>query len=195
MIRVVVAAALTTFLACGGANRSRVSWPDAPVQLRDDADRDAAIDQLWVMPPGAARDQVRAQIATALAGRISDAIEEDRPFVAARLFAELTSIWHADARTIGTGLAPHAALLEKLRGLFAKAGALEPAVQILVVLAELQADQRAAHLAELDELLAFADELAFGHKGEVEVVLAGSLGTLAEPPGPRPRQVHVEALP
>lgn len=41
---------------------------------------------------------------------------------------------------------------------------------------------------------AFANELELGRKGEVEVILAGSLGTLAEPPGPRDQPLQVEAM-
>ena len=67
MIRVVVFAFL---VACGAGNKPAPKWPDAPVQLRDDADRDAAIDKLWVLPNGAERDRARAQIAAALASRI-----------------------------------------------------------------------------------------------------------------------------
>ena len=164
MIRVVVTALL--LVGCGAGNRPAPKWPDAPLQLRDEADRDAAIDRLWVLPMGAERDRARAEIATAVAVRIADAIEEARPFAAARLFDQLCWMWQADPQSIGRGLAPHAALLEKLRGLFAKTGTLEPAVQTLVVLAEVHPEQRAAYLAELDEILAFADDLAIAENGD-----------------------------
>lgn len=164
MLRVVVTAVLLA--GCGATVRQAPRWPDAPVQLRDEADRDAAIDRLWVLPFGAARDTARAQIASAIADRIADAIEEERPFAAQRLLDQLTWMWQADPQTIGRGLAPHRALLAQLRGLFAKAGALEPAVQTLVLLAEVEPEHRADHLAELDEILGFADELAIAENGE-----------------------------
>jgi len=153
-------------LGCGAGARMRPAWPDAPVQLRDEADRDVAIDRLWVMPHGIARDRVRAEIAAATTRRIADAIDDELPFEAARLFEELVMMWQDDPATIGRGLRAHLTQLRALRALFAKAGALEPAVQVVIVLAEVDTEQRAAHLAELDEILAFADELAIAENGE-----------------------------
>jgi tetratricopeptide (TPR) repeat protein len=151
--------------ACGPTTPKRPTWPDAAVELRDDADRDQAIDAFWVLPPGADRDKRRAAIASATARRIDDAIGEDRPFVAEALLEELASLWESDPQNVGRGLAPHVALLEQLRAMFAKAGALQPAMQTLVLLAEVQPAQRAARLAELDEILTFADELAVADNG------------------------------
>ena len=161
--RIALAAALLG--ACTPAARPRVTWPDAPVVLRDDSDRDQAIDALWVTPLGAERDRARTLIAAAIARRISDAIEEDRPFAAAVLLDQLTWMWHADPTTVGRGLAAHADLLASLRAMFAKSGALEPAIQTLVLLAEIEPGRRALHLAELDEILAFADDLAIADNG------------------------------
>jgi hypothetical protein len=159
------ALAALALAGCRAAPPVRPMWPDAPVQLRDDKHRDAAIDRLWVTPPGAARDRARAEIADAIARRIVDAIDEDRPFAAAELQGQLASLWHDDAAAIGRGLAAHAELLRRLRALFARTGALEPAVRTLVVLAEVEPAQRAAHLAELDEILEFADALAVSEHG------------------------------
>ena len=100
------------------------AWPDVQVELRDDADRDQAIDQLWVMPPGAARDRARDRIGAAIARRITDAIDDDQPFAAAALLDQLTWMWQADPAEVGRGLASHARLLHGLRAVFAKAGAL-----------------------------------------------------------------------
>lgn len=150
---------------CGATARPTFSWPDAPVTLRDDADRDQAIDRLWVMPLGAERDKQRAAIAAAVVRRISDAIEDERPFAAAALLDQLTAMWQQDPTTVGRGLAMHVQLLERLRGMFAKSGALEPTVQTLVLLAEIEPGERAAHVAEIDEILAFADELAIADHG------------------------------
>ncbi len=151
--------------ACGPSVPKRPTWPDAAVELRHDADRDQAIDAFWVLPPGAERDQRRAAIASATARRIGDAIEEERPHVATTLLRELASMWSADPQRVGPGLAPHVALLEQLRAMFAKAGALQPALQTLVLLAEVQPAQRAERLAEIDEILTFADELAIADNG------------------------------
>ncbi|MBA3392555.1 MAG: hypothetical protein H0T89_07925 [Deltaproteobacteria bacterium] len=153
-------------LGCGATARQRPRWPDAPVHLRDDADRGAAIDKLWVMPLGPERDRARTAIASATAQRIADALEDERPFAAARLLVDLTAMWQQDPLAIGHGLAAQAPLLFELRREFARTGALESAVQVLAVLAEVDPQQRAAHLAELDEVLAFADELARAENGE-----------------------------
>lgn len=163
LARIALVAALLT--GCASTVRPRAMWPDAPVALRDDSDRDQAIDQLWVMPPGPDRDAARAAIATAITRRISDAIEEERPFVAALLLDQLTWMWQSDPAMVGRGLAPHAEILDRLRAMFAKSGALEPAIQTLVLLAEVEPERRAAHIAEIDEILAFADELAVADNG------------------------------
>ncbi|HWO20635.1 MAG TPA: hypothetical protein VNO30_17825 [Kofleriaceae bacterium] len=157
-----VAAALA---ACRTPAPARPIWPDAPAQLRDDDHRAAAIDRLWVLPPGAARDGERAAIAAAIARRIDDAIDDERPFAAAELLEELAALWQDDAPALGTGLAPHTELLRRLRAMFARAGALEAAVRVLVVLAEVEPGGRAAHTAELDEILEFADGLAVAEHG------------------------------
>lgn len=143
----------------------RPTWPDAALELRDDADRDQAIDAFWVLPPGPVRDQRRAAIASATAQRIADAIEDDKPYVATSLLAELAALWSTDPQTVGRGLAPHVALLEQLRAMFAKAGTLQPTLQTLVLLAEVQPAQRTERIAEMDEILAFADELAIADNG------------------------------
>ncbi len=155
--------------ACGHAPASKIAWPDTPVALRDDSDRDQTIDHLWVLPAGAARDQLRTDVAAAVARRIGDAIEEERPFAAALLLDQLTWMWQGDPAGVGRGLAPHAELLKRLRAMFAKSGALEPAIQTLVLLAEIEPAQRAEHVAELDEILAFADELAIADNGPTAV--------------------------
>ncbi|MDQ3368535.1 MAG: hypothetical protein M3680_24165, partial [Myxococcota bacterium] len=160
------AVTLAVLVGCSPATKARPRWPDAPVQLRDDSDRDAAIDRLWVTPAGAERDAARAVIARATVLRIAEAIQDERPFVAASLLEELTWMWQDDPANLGAGLAPHVRVLQQLRAVFAKTGALEPAVHALVVLAEVEPQQRAEHLAELDEILAFADELALAEHGE-----------------------------
>jgi len=152
-------------VGCGGSASFHAAWPDVQLEMRDDADRLQVIDQLWVTPPGEARDRLRARIASALAARIADAVDDDQPFVAATLLDQLTGLWQAEPAAIGAGLARFAPLLHGLRTVFAKSGALEPAVQTLVLLVEVEPAARAAHLAELDEVLAFADELAMSDNG------------------------------
>lgn len=153
-------AAVVGIVGCShGANRV-LQFPDAPVQLGDDGDREQAIDALWAMPPGASRDAARTRIAHALLHRITAAIAEAQPLVSEGLTLQLTSLWQADPQAIGRALAADLATIRTLRATFAKSGALEPTLCTLVLLAELEPAKRSDHLAELDEILAFAGEAA-----------------------------------
>jgi tetratricopeptide (TPR) repeat protein len=157
IVAVVVGAA-----ACRPGAADLAKYPDAPLQLRDDSDRQQATDQLWVLPPGARRDAARAEVAAAIARRLDDALQEDQPVAAESLVFELAGLWQDDPGAIGRGLAPHVELLHRLRATFAKSGALEPAVATLAMLAEVEPDRRAARLAEIDEILEFAGAVAAG---------------------------------
>ncbi|HEU4610916.1 MAG TPA: hypothetical protein VFS15_02520, partial [Kofleriaceae bacterium] len=160
-----IVALLLGCLACGASGKRAPAWPDAPMQLRDESDRDQAIDQLWVLPLGADRDRVRDAIASAIAARITDALEDDKPFEAELLLYQLASLWQLDPDEIGRGLAPHEHVLHQLRATFAKSGALEPTIAALAVLAEVDAAHRTEHLAELDEVLSFSDDLEAAENG------------------------------
>jgi tetratricopeptide (TPR) repeat protein len=174
-VRLAVLALVTA--ACTQRHVEQPHWPDAPLELRDDSDRDAATDQFWVLAPGAERDRARSAIAAAIAARLEDAIAEERSLDAGQLLDELVSMWEADPQAIGVGLAVHADLLRRVRALFAKAGELEPAVEVLVVLAEVDPAHRADRIAELDEILAFADDLATSENG-AEAVRAQPIALL-----------------
>lgn len=165
-MRLVGALVIAGIAACARVGPP-VAWPDAPLQLRDDADRDQAIDQLWVLPTGAERDRVRAALVDAIARRITDAIEEDKPFVAEQLLFQLASLWQDDAAQIGRGLAGRAPLLERVRRMFARSGNLEPTICATVMLGELDPARRDRQLAELDEVLGFADDLAAAENGAI----------------------------
>jgi len=137
------------------------------MQLRDESDREQAIDQLWVLPFGAERDTVRRDITSAIAARITDALEEDKPFVAELLLFQLASLWQLDPATLKTtGLDRHVELLRKLRATFAKSGSLEPTIMTLVLLSELEPEHGVDHLTELDEVLHFSDDLEAAENGE-----------------------------
>lgn len=134
------------------------------MQLRDEADRDQAIDQLWILPLGPERDGVRGAITNAIAARLADTLEEDKPLSAELLLFQLASLWQLDPAAI-TQLAHHVELIRKLRATFAKSGALEPTIMTLVLLAELEPARRTDHLTELDEVLHFADDLEAAENG------------------------------
>ncbi|MEO6772249.1 MAG: hypothetical protein ABI467_04410 [Kofleriaceae bacterium] len=155
-----LAAVLVAISACGHAAYRPPRLPDAPLELGDDTDRDQAIDALWVLPLGAARDQLRGTIAEALAERAAVALAEDQPVVVENLVFELAALWQQDPQAVGAGLTPQLARLRELRATFAKAGALEPTLCTLVLLAEVDAAHRTEHLDEIDDLLKFAAEAA-----------------------------------
>lgn len=161
------AAALAPLGTSGCAARPSLqpAWPDAEATLRDDGDRELAIDRLWVTPVGAERARARAPIAAALVRRIAEAIDEDRPFAAAALLDQLTALWQDDPGAAGRELVAHLEVLRGLRKVFGKAGALEPTIHTLVLLAETEPARRTAHLGEIDEVLEFADELAVADNG------------------------------
>src|SRR5262245_7802197 len=127
---------LAAVAACGAGARRQPAWPDAPMQLRDESDREQAIDQLWVLPLGPERDATRTAITNAIVARITDALEEDKPYVAQGLLFQLASLWLLDPAKVSEGLAPHTEMLHKLRATFAKSGALEPTIATLVLLSE-----------------------------------------------------------
>jgi tetratricopeptide (TPR) repeat protein len=164
-MRCILVVVLALGVACGPAATKAPVFPDAPMQLRDDSDRDQAIDRLWVMPLGPERDAVRSQIAAAIAARITDALAEDRPLVAQMYLFQIATLWQNDPQTVAAGMAPHAAVVRTLRATFAKAGSIEPTIATLVLLAELEPARRTDHLAELDEILHFADDLEAAENG------------------------------
>jgi tetratricopeptide (TPR) repeat protein len=165
IVRLAALAVAAALAGCAVQPSFHPRWPDVQLELRDDGDRDQAIDQLWVMLPGPARDAARDQIVDAIARRITDAIDDDQPFIAAALLDQLTNLWQRDPTTVGTGLTHYAKLLRGLKAVFAKEGTLEPTVQIDILLAEAEPAARAEHLAELDEVLKFADDLAVAENG------------------------------
>ncbi|MEO8550405.1 MAG: hypothetical protein ABI678_10540 [Kofleriaceae bacterium] len=147
-------------LACGHGAARAPQFPDAPLQLGDDSDREQAIDALWVMEPGAKRDAARGWLADALLHRIATARAEDQQLVVESLVFQLTSLWQQDPRAVGPALAPHLQELRELRAAFARSGALEATLCTLALLAEVDAPHREQHLDESDEILKFAAEAA-----------------------------------
>jgi hypothetical protein len=155
--------ALLVAAGCTASARPGPAWPDAPYSLHDDDDLESVIDGYWTMPAGAARDQTRAGLTRTLERRLAAAIARDQQAEAEALLDEVVQLSVAPGRVEPVGV--DVALLHQLRAMFAKAGALEPAVRVLVLLAEAEPARRAAHLAELDEVLAFADDLAIADNG------------------------------
>ena len=157
--RLAIAAAVGILGCSPGANRVP-RFPDSPVQLGDDVDREQAIDALWAMSPGTAYDAARGRIAEALLHRIEGALAEAQPLVAESLTLQLAALWQTEPQTIGRALAANLGTLRTLRATFARAGALEPTLCTLVLLGEVEPTHRGEHLGEIEEILAFAREAA-----------------------------------
>ncbi|HUJ63784.1 MAG TPA: hypothetical protein VLX92_35030, partial [Kofleriaceae bacterium] len=121
-------AAVVALAGCRPPAFPSARFPDTPMQLGDESDREQAIDQLWTLAPGDAREPLRREVADALARRIRDAVGDDQPFVAETLLFELCSLWRDDPRGVGRGLADHVALIRDLHAMFAKSGSLQPTV-------------------------------------------------------------------
>lgn len=158
-VKFFVAAFVVGMLACSHGSKPPV-FPDAPLELGDDSDREQAIDALWVLPAGAKRDEARGWLADALLRRIATARAEDQAPVVETLVFQLTSLWQQDPKAVAAGLAKHVPELRDLRAAFARSGALESTLCTLALLAEVDAPHRDQHLDEIDEILAFAAEAA-----------------------------------
>jgi hypothetical protein len=164
-MRRIVALVFVLATACSGGTRRHPAWPDAPMQLRDETDREQATDRLWVLPPGAERDAIRSRIAAAIVGRMSDALAEDHQYDAESLVFQLAQLWQNDPQTVGAGVADHVETLHQLRAAFAKTGAIEPTIMTLVLLSEADGAQRDTYLGEVDEILNYADDLETAENG------------------------------
>ena len=121
---------------------------------------------MWAMPLGPARDAARAQIADAIGAA---ARRRARTRISrsprSRSCSSSRRLWQDDPSAIGRGLGAHVDLLHRLRATFAKSGALEPALDALAMLAEVEPSARAARLGEIDEILEFAGGIAAARGG------------------------------
>ncbi|MCX5740864.1 MAG: hypothetical protein NT062_00020, partial [Proteobacteria bacterium] len=159
--------ALTTAVACQHPNTPRaIAWPDAPADMRDEVDRDQAIDAMWATPLGDGRSRARQRIVLGAASKIGEALDEAQPDLALERLEQLVSLWSEDPQAIGPDLAAVAPLLRQMRARFARSGSLAAVTLVLAVLAEIDPPKRAAYRAEIDEVAAFADEIAIADGGE-----------------------------
>ncbi len=166
MVRLRMVAIVLALAACHPPTVARPTWPDTALALRDESDRDEVADAMWAMAPGTpARTAARARVVIAQTVRLGEALEDDDPFVAGELLDELAGLFQDEPAAVGRELAGQVDLLHHLHDRFARSGQLPATVLALVLLAEADAGHRATYLAELDEVLAFADELAMSDAG------------------------------
>jgi tetratricopeptide (TPR) repeat protein len=139
---------------------------DAPWELEDDTDWAEVRDQMLALAPtDRRRRDLRIQLAAAQAGRITRWLDANRPNLAYEALLELARLFADDPDAIGADLTGQKEQIARARAVFARAGADQEVVLALVVLGEIEPEQRDAHWAEIDEVLSFADELAIAENG------------------------------
>ena len=143
---------------------------DKPYDLGDDRDLQHVRGEYRALPVGSAeRTALRAELAAEHARRIGahlDRRERQRAYAA---FTSLLTLW--DPRELEepealAQLAEHRGVLDRVRAHFARSGDDREAATALFALAVAEPDRRRDHLDEIDEIFAFADELAVARYGE-----------------------------
>lgn len=160
---------------------------DPPYQLADDGDLAARRDELWAMAPGPARSALRAELAAAFADHLRRWLAARRPDRAAAELHGLAELWQDEPAALPAELARHRELLLTARAAFARAGADGAAALTLVLLAAIDPAAAPEHRDELEQILAYADDLARSRHGALGTgtgaidVLAGVLASVDEP--------------
>src|SRR6185295_2554051 len=116
-------------------------------------------DLLHALPPGADRVTLRVHLAEALVHRISGFLDARRTDRVDGLLGELVQLWTDEPAAMAAELGPYAPVLERARAAFARAGSDRESAMVLALLVVAEPARAAAHRAELDEVLAYADDL------------------------------------
>lgn len=145
----------------------RADAPDAAYRLDDDADRAEERDRLAAMTPDdPARARLRADIAGVLAARIDDELGHARLRRVNRYLLELVSLWRDDPDRLGAEGAALVPMLVRARDRLSKAGVDDAVLVALVALVETDPGRAAQWHGEIDEVLAFADDLDRAQGGD-----------------------------
>lgn len=168
-MRVAVVCVIAVATACHPQLRhpARPDAPDAAYRLDDDADRAEERDRLAALAPDdPARAALRGEIATVLAARIDDELTHARLRRAQRYLLELVSLWRDDPDHLAAEGKPLVPMLVRARDALAKAGIDDAVLVALVALVETDPDRAAQWHAEIDEVLAYADDLDRAQGGD-----------------------------
>lgn len=170
LVRSLGALALAALVVgCGHPAPARPSPPaaeaDAPYELADDGDLAERTDELWAMAPGPARSALRGELAAALAVRARHWLGAHRVDRLGAVVDSLAALWFDEPAALAGELGRHRDLLVDARAAFARAGADRPAALTLVLLAAIDPATAADHRAELEQILAYADDLARSRHG------------------------------
>jgi tetratricopeptide (TPR) repeat protein len=172
--RLVLVAGLVLFVGCphpkDAAPPRAFTSTDVPWELEDGDDWAEMRDRmLGLSPTDARRHDLRVQLAAAQADRIGHWLDADRPTLAYEAMLDLVRMWTDDPENLGVELAAQRDVIARARGAFARAGADAEVVLSLIVLSEIEPEKRAARWDEVDEVLAFSDELAVAENGDLAV--------------------------
>lgn len=144
---------------------------DAPYDLAEEQDLAEVRSELFAMAPDAAeRPALRRRLADELARRLAVALALNHHSDAYRALARLMRLWNADelrdAAAVGRALTPYRNAIARARKVFARAGKDRETAAALCALALIEPEKAAQHRAELDEVFAFADQLAIAENGD-----------------------------
>ncbi|HTJ42108.1 MAG TPA: tetratricopeptide repeat protein [Kofleriaceae bacterium] len=140
---------------------------DAPYDIADETDFELIRDRMWAMPPGAARDDTRAKLLSIFLDRARAHLDAHKHDMAHADLLAGASLYTADPDAIGAALAPHAKALAQIEVEMAKSGGDRETATALVLLASADPARAESAKEQLDEILAFVDDLAASEHGEV----------------------------
>ncbi|MBK9031874.1 MAG: hypothetical protein IPL61_11200 [Myxococcales bacterium] len=159
--------------------RPRAPLADAPYELADDLDFAERADALWALPPGDARAALRRDLAEVLGARLDRALAARRLDRAGSLTTALAGLWQTEPAAL-TELAEApgwAARLDRARSGFARGGADREAALVLVLRLGSGLGPAERDRAELDQIIAFADDLGVARLGALGLG-TGAIGVL-----------------
>jgi tetratricopeptide (TPR) repeat protein len=147
---------------------------DAPYDLAEDQDLVEVRSELFALADKAPeREGLRRRVANEYARRLTTAVARKHHGDAYQALSQLLRLWTADdlrdPAAVGRGLAPYRQSIAEARRLFARAGKDRETAAALCALAVIEPDKAAQHRAELEEVFAFADQLAIAENGESAV--------------------------
>jgi tetratricopeptide (TPR) repeat protein len=166
----ILIAAFTT-LACGPKASVRIperpGRVDAPYELQSDedlADTRMLFDSLPPAAPG--RAKMRQKLATEYARRIDKRIEKDEAALGFERFQDLLTLWSpSELANPGPEFSRYAPQAQAIRKRFSQSGGTEEAVASLTALAMMSPQRAQPYLEEIDEILAYSNELAVAQNG------------------------------
>lgn len=173
MRRALLLVSAALLVACPRSRPPAAPYPqiaDLPWELEDEVDWAEVRDQLYALPAGdARRHDLRVQLGAAQAIRVGHWLDANRPNLAYEALLELVRLWDDEPTALGADLVGQQPVLERARDVFARSGADAEVVLTEVVLGEVDPAHRAAHWAEIEEVLAYTDELGVAEHGPLGI--------------------------